>query len=243
MATFLTTTQITAAIEQLVKNAEKYICLVSPYFNIHNLLQDWLDEKSQQIPISIIYGKSENKALENKFKESNNYTILFNNDLHGKVYLSDKCAIVTSMNLYEYSLVNNIEYGILIEKDSDVEIYKNIVKEIEFLKKRNSTILIHQSISEDTSSFDENSPYTMRNLREELKKIIFNSKDINYLDEKTLYEAISKYAMSKRKFAVNELYQDRSCVYSYVTIEEKLYNEIKEYILANKKMIFKRTHF
>ena len=237
MATFITSTKISESIEQLVKNAEEFICLVSPYIDINDLLQDLLDEKSQRIPISIIYGKSKNKALENKFKNNSNYTILFNKNLHGKLYLSDKCAIVTSMNLYEYSQVNNIEFGILIEKDSDEETYDKIFEEIDFLKKRKTTNSI-QIQKKDCSTFKDGNPYTMSNLYHELSKYKYNSNiNINHQEYDALYKAICKYAMTKHLFNAKELYKDHSymCVYRHIAISENLYNEIKEYFLANKK--------
>ena len=51
------------------------------------------------------------------------FRVLFSKNLHGKLYLSEEEAIITSMNIYDYSQVNNIEFGIHIIKNKDEEIY------------------------------------------------------------------------------------------------------------------------
>ena len=38
----------------------------------------------------------------------------FLKDLHAKCYLNEKMALVTSMNLYDYSMIKNLEMGVLV---------------------------------------------------------------------------------------------------------------------------------
>ena len=57
----------------------------------------------------------------------------FLENLHAKCYLSEKEAILTSMNLYEYSQVNNEEMGIHITKENDPELYGEIRTEAQRL--------------------------------------------------------------------------------------------------------------
>lgn len=56
--------------------------------------------------------------------------ILIRNNLHAKCFLNEKSAVVTSMNLYDYSMINNIEFGVYFEKDSNSENFKAIYEEI-----------------------------------------------------------------------------------------------------------------
>ena len=44
-------------------------------------------------------------------------------NLHAKCYLNENEAIVTSMNLYEFSQLNNYEMGIRITKLEDSDLY------------------------------------------------------------------------------------------------------------------------
>jgi phosphatidylserine/phosphatidylglycerophosphate/cardiolipin synthase-like enzyme len=47
--------------------------------------------------------------------------------------LNEDTAIVTSMNLYEFSQQRNNEMGILVSKDDDPELYKGIFDEVQRL--------------------------------------------------------------------------------------------------------------
>ncbi len=42
-------------------------------------------------------------------------------------------VLVTSMNLYEFSQINNNEMGILIEKERDTQLYKDTKEEVDRL--------------------------------------------------------------------------------------------------------------
>src|SRR5690606_2667480 len=49
----------------------------------------------------------------------------FCKNLHAKCYLNEELCIVTSLNLYEISQVNNNEMGILIRRGEDAELYRD----------------------------------------------------------------------------------------------------------------------
>ena len=53
-------------------------------------------------------------------------------DLHAKCYLNENTAIITSMNLYDYSQTHNREVGIKIDKETpeDKDLYKEVYDEI-----------------------------------------------------------------------------------------------------------------
>lgn len=72
----------------------------------------------------IVYGKAELQPEEiNWLKELDYVRTSFCKNLHAKCYLNESMAIITSLNLYEFSQVNNNEMGILIERDGDSELY------------------------------------------------------------------------------------------------------------------------
>ena len=61
----------------------------------------------------VIYGKNELRPEENNWLRSmDSIKTGFLQDLHAKCYMNEEEALVTSMNLYEYSQVNNYEMGI-----------------------------------------------------------------------------------------------------------------------------------
>ena len=136
MAKFLTTVGNSFYIEQIILNAEKNLTLVTPYLNLSNNLIDRLnDADKRNVKITLIYGKSELHPTEKKkILAFNNIEIYFCKNLHAKCYLNEHSLIITSMNLYEFSERNNREMGILIDKETDDEIFKDTLKEIESIK-------------------------------------------------------------------------------------------------------------
>ena len=53
----------------------------------------------------------------------------FRSNLHAKCYLNEREALLTSMNLYEFSQVNNDEMGIVVSKDEDPALFDKIIQE------------------------------------------------------------------------------------------------------------------
>ena len=50
-------------------------------------------------------------------------------NLHAKCCMNENEALITSLNLYEYSQNHNVEWGILISRRDDEELYQEIFKE------------------------------------------------------------------------------------------------------------------
>ena len=53
----------------------------------------------------------------------------FCKNLHAKCYMNEEMCIITSLNLYEFSQVNNNEMGILIQRSDDGQLYKDAYEE------------------------------------------------------------------------------------------------------------------
>lgn len=139
MARFLNTRKAIAAIEELIKNAGEKLILVSPYLKLSKDFKELLEYRNNNDKITtIIFGKQELKPDEMKFLQSLRFVILkFNEDLHAKCYLNEKQMIITSLNLYEFSMANNKEMGVLIDLDGsdDKSLYDDAYKEIEYIDK------------------------------------------------------------------------------------------------------------
>lgn len=131
MAKFLDTTGVSYHLQQLVNNANETLILISPYLKLNERLRQSLEDKDRlKIDIRLIYGKNELQPEQiNWLRELNFVRTSFCNNLHAKCYLNEREAIVTSMNLYEYSQVNNQEMGIYISRDDDTELYNDIYNE------------------------------------------------------------------------------------------------------------------
>ncbi len=53
----------------------------------------------------------------------------FCKNLHAKCYLNEESCIITSLNLYEFSQVNNNEMGVHISRSQDGELYRDAFEE------------------------------------------------------------------------------------------------------------------
>jgi hypothetical protein len=85
--------------------------------------------KESTISISVVCRERELSSSAKDWFLSNDIALHFNEYLHSKCYLNENVAILTSMNLYNYSMINNIEFGMLIKKEDDSENYTAIYNE------------------------------------------------------------------------------------------------------------------
>lgn len=133
MAEFLETTGISHEITKLIRNSEDKLFLISPYLQIADSLRHLIKERDiRRIDLRIIYRK-DNKINADDIsflQELTSIKILACENLHAKCYLNENTAIITSMNLYEYSQQNNREMGIKIEKSVDKKLYEDISEEV-----------------------------------------------------------------------------------------------------------------
>ncbi len=144
MAKFLDTTGVSYHLQQLINRASERLVLISPYLKINERIKQSLEDKNRmKIDIRVVYGKNELQPDENNWlKSMQSIRSSFCKDLHAKCYLNEKEAIITSMNLYEFSQVNNNEMGIYIDKEKDSELYKDIYDEAQRLIRISDEIVV-----------------------------------------------------------------------------------------------------
>ncbi len=134
MANFLNTSALNFLLEELMRTAKKELVLVSPYLKLNERVRELLLDRSQQIDIQIIYGKKDLQKQEKQWiTEQKRIKIGFCKNLHAKCYLNENYCIVTSMNLYDFSQVNNNEMGIGLNKSQDRQLYTDAYKEVQRL--------------------------------------------------------------------------------------------------------------
>ena len=131
MAKFLTTTDISSELEKIMKGANDRLILMSPYLKINQRLKDLLEDKNRfKIGIRVVYGKNELQPEENNWLESlTSVRTSFRQNLHAKCYINENKALVSSMNLYEFSQQNNDEMGLLVSREEEHELYDEIYEE------------------------------------------------------------------------------------------------------------------
>ena len=135
MAKFLNSSGISYHLENLIKNANISLFLISPYLKFNTRIRQLLDDRNRRRKdIRIIYGKVDLQTEESAWlKSMDSIKVLFCKNLHAKCYINEEEAIITSMNLYEFSQQNNNEMGIYITKKDDPELYSDIREEVDSL--------------------------------------------------------------------------------------------------------------
>lgn len=131
MAKFLTTTGTNYQLEELIKGASERLILISPFLKLNDRMKELLEDKNRlKIDVRIVYGKSELQPQEIEWLRGLTYIrTSFCKNLHAKCYMSEELCIITSLNLYEFSQVNNNEMGVLIHRSEDSQLYKDAYEE------------------------------------------------------------------------------------------------------------------
>jgi phosphatidylserine/phosphatidylglycerophosphate/cardiolipin synthase-like enzyme len=131
MAKFLNTSATNYFLEELIKDAKDRLILISPFLKLNDRMKELLADKNRlKIDVRIVYGKSELQPEEiNWLKELTYIRTSFCKNLHAKCYLNEELCIITSLNLYEFSQINNNEMGVLIRRADDTDLYKDAYEE------------------------------------------------------------------------------------------------------------------
>ena len=129
MAEFLTRLDIVDDLHRIIKEAEKELILISPYIKADKDTKELLRETKRSTTINVIYGKKKLPSKEEGFLKDLSITTTFRENLHAKCYLNENEALLTSMNLYEFSQENNDEMGILVSREEDRDLYEAIHKQ------------------------------------------------------------------------------------------------------------------
>lgn len=137
MAKFINTRKAVSEIEDQIKNAGERLILISPYLKLSKDFKELLTYRNNQDKITtVIFGKQELNPDEMKFLQGLRFVVLkYHEDLHAKCYLNDNKMIITSLNLYEFSMANNKEMGVLIDKNdqADSQLFEDALKEVDYI--------------------------------------------------------------------------------------------------------------
>ena len=132
MAKFLDTTGISYHLEQLIKSAEERLVIISPFLKINDRIKELLEDKNRlKLDIRVIYGKNELVPEQNNWlRTMDSIRTSYCKNLHAKCYVNEKEALITSMNLYDFSQANNNEMGIYILRSEEENLYADINTEV-----------------------------------------------------------------------------------------------------------------
>lgn len=172
MAKFLNTSATNYYLEELIKNATDKIILISPFLKLNDRIKELLEDKNRlKIDIRIVYGKSELQPAESRWlKDLEFVRTSYCKNLHAKCYLNESSVIITSMNLYEFSQVNNNEMGINIDKDTDQELYQSTLEECQRIIRISEAVKI--TLEPDENKEDARAIDTQKDIKTNAAEIV-----------------------------------------------------------------------
>ena len=165
MVAFLNTSKAYATIEEIIDKATTNVVLISPYIRVSEQLFDRLKHKDRQgIGITVVCrGKDLDAEEKGKFRQLKHLELRFDEDLHAKCFYNEKTMVITSLNLYDYSVQHNREMGLLLSSDEDSDTFQEALREADFIVKgaeKGSTIksIFSGIVKEAKSAIDSSFP-------------------------------------------------------------------------------------
>lgn len=124
MSKFITGKELEHAIYNIIWETERVLLIVSPYIKLDNYFKQLFDkhQNNPKIHMILVFGKNEldiKRSMSQNdfefFKKFPNVSIIYVPTLHAKYYGNESKGVITSINLYDYSFKNNIEFGVFAE--------------------------------------------------------------------------------------------------------------------------------
>lgn len=153
MARFLNTNKLDVEIEELMKKASSELVLFSPYLQLNDRLRLYLESKQEEnVRIMLVYGKNKDRLSEKEtlwLANQKKIAVYFCKTLHAKMYKNEEKCILTSMNLYDYSMKHNDETGVLLSYQEDPEAFNEAAEEASFILQKSQIVSFYEGEEED----------------------------------------------------------------------------------------------
>lgn len=128
--------EIASKIMTLIQESEKELIIVTPYVSINgwDKMKKCLT-KAVERGVRIVFVARKNAKQDLSSLLEIGITPILVEDLHAKIYINDKYAIVTSLNMILYSDMNSIDIGYITQtKQERVELLEFVQKHIVDIK-------------------------------------------------------------------------------------------------------------
>ncbi|MBA3961255.1 MAG: DNA repair protein [Chthoniobacterales bacterium] len=131
MAKFLNTSAANYYLEEIIRLAHIRLILISPFLKLNDRIKELLEDKNRlKLDVRLVYGKNELQPREINWLSALSFIrTSYCKDLHATCYLNEHFGIITSLDLHDFSQVNNNEAGILISREEDGELYRDFADE------------------------------------------------------------------------------------------------------------------
>lgn len=151
MAKFLNTSATNYYLEELIKKTRDRLIIISPYLKFNDRIKELIEDKNRlKIDVRVVYGKSELAPNEINWLRSMEFVrTSFCPNLHAKCYLNENEAIITSMNLYDFSQINNNEMGVHMLRAEEPDLYNETYEEVQRLIRISEQVRLSAEVVED----------------------------------------------------------------------------------------------
>lgn len=191
---FIKPSEISSKIMTLIEESDEHVVIVSPYVKIskwYKLLKKFDSLKARNIPIEFII--RDDKTNYTSFQELDKLGIKYTaiQDLHCKLYLNEKYAIVSSMNLLLSSEINSLELAYQTETEKELDELREFCERylnIDFSKTLNSSVeftgdwrdyvctQVSESIGRNIRAHQDNGNFNVNTGTNNYSAFIWNSK-------------------------------------------------------------------
>ena len=161
MAKFLNTSATNYYLEELIKQTQERLIIISPFLKFNDRIKELLSDKDRmKIDVRLVYGKSELAPQEMNWLRSLEFVrTSFCQNLHAKCYVNEQAAIITSMNLYDFSQVNNNEMGVYIQREQEPDLYRDTYDEAQRLIRVSDQVRLSAEKVEEADEQEEKSSF------------------------------------------------------------------------------------
>lgn len=241
---YLDCTSISSELMQLINEAKENLTFITYSLRINELIQDKLAYKAANTPnlkLSIIYG---NTQINNNdiywIKQIPNLVVYQKKNLHAKCYLNEHKAIITSLNLYDYSQSHNLEMGFLFSKEENEEEWEKLMADVQYIKSQSD--IIYGNVNETLKKTEQNS--ISLSYQEQLVEIILKEHFSYTL--KIGDDVLSKCAKAKSKNEIRDILEAegqsgllRDVIDEFERCEDFIFFEVVD-VLDTNDIVLKR---
>jgi phosphatidylserine/phosphatidylglycerophosphate/cardiolipin synthase-like enzyme len=215
----LNTTELNLEIEKMFREERHFILILSPYLDLTDKIRTILSSSRAEVIILYRETKKESKKIEEFKAAMPKVKFYCMQNFHAKAYITSGTLIITSLNLYEFSQINNFELGIILKDISYKKMIGKLLEELQILFKMNKF---------ETEILDNLKLPTINDLfKEILVKSSKNEED--YPDAELLSQfseqMINRYTFDRRdRWSSNENILQRSAIVNRSMYEWALEN-------------------
>ena len=153
----LNTNQCSDALESIIKSADKFVVIISPYIKLNPRVDSFLQmADDKDVPVFIVTRHLLDKEEYSKIKNLNRLVICIHPPLHAKTYFNENEVLISSLNLYEFSQQNNTEIGVRFFKKGYKDEFKDISDQLfDILNDKRSEIVVDKLTEKEWKKFEK----------------------------------------------------------------------------------------